>query len=233
MLSVSVCPSVYHKPVLQRKRLDGSKFRSIIHVLDRRQRALDDQERDQVGSRSCPSRRGFRIEERSRSCPLWLLARRIGDAFSHRGMRSGQTLRVRLNAVFVSRNAIGHVRHGFYNDVLATLFTYLGLLHQVVRVVDRRQHASDAQERDQVGGVRSQCCPSVCVCVCGLETLNRCRDIFDLILCYKYLHDQWCIAKNGGGYTQRGVAKGLKVPYLFTLSKLITNFIRIYQSSTL
>jgi len=23
---------------------------------------------------------------------------------------------------------------------------------------------------------------------------------------------QWCIAKNGGGYTQRGVAKGLKVP---------------------
>ena len=25
-------------------------------------------------------------------------------------------------------------------------------------------------------------------------------------------YDQWCIAKNGGGYTQTGVAKGLKVP---------------------
>ena len=24
-------------------------------------------------------------------------------------------------------------------------------------------------------------------------------------------YNQWCIAKNGGGYTQRGVAKGLKV----------------------
>ena len=28
---------------------------------------------------------------------------------------------------------------------------------------------------------------------------------------------QWCIAKNGGGYTQRGVAKGLKVPCLFVI----------------
>ena len=26
---------------------------------------------------------------------------------------------------------------------------------------------------------------------------------------------QWCIAKNGGGYTQTGVTKGLKVPCLF------------------
>ena len=26
---------------------------------------------------------------------------------------------------------------------------------------------------------------------------------------------QWCIAKNGGGYMQTGVAKGLKVPCLF------------------
>ena len=29
--------------------------------------------------------------------------------------------------------------------------------------------------------------------------------------------EQWCIAKNGGGYTQRGVAKGLKVPCLFMI----------------
>ena len=29
---------------------------------------------------------------------------------------------------------------------------------------------------------------------------------------------QWCIAKNGGGYTQRGVAKGLKITaYLWSL----------------
>ena len=26
--------------------------------------------------------------------------------------------------------------------------------------------------------------------------------------------EQWCIAKNGGGYTQRSVVKGLKVPCL-------------------
>jgi len=31
---------------------------------------------------------------------------------------------------------------------------------------------------------------------------------------------QWCIAKNGGGYTQRGVAKGLKVPCLFIIAEV-------------
>jgi len=31
---------------------------------------------------------------------------------------------------------------------------------------------------------------------------------------------QSCIAKNGGGYTQRGVAKGLKVPCLFMITEM-------------
>jgi len=31
---------------------------------------------------------------------------------------------------------------------------------------------------------------------------------------------QWCIAKNGGGYTQRGMAKGLKVPCLFMITEV-------------
>jgi len=31
---------------------------------------------------------------------------------------------------------------------------------------------------------------------------------------------QWCIAKNGGGYTQTGVAKGLKVPCLFMIAQV-------------
>ena len=31
---------------------------------------------------------------------------------------------------------------------------------------------------------------------------------------------QWCISKNGGGYTQRGVAKGLKVPCLFMITEV-------------
>ena len=31
---------------------------------------------------------------------------------------------------------------------------------------------------------------------------------------------QCCIAKNGGGYTQRGVVKGLKVPCLFTITEV-------------
>jgi len=30
----------------------------------------------------------------------------------------------------------------------------------------------------------------------------------------------WCIAKNGGGYTQTGVAKGLKVPCLFMITEV-------------
>jgi len=33
-------------------------------------------------------------------------------------------------------------------------------------------------------------------------------------------HMQWCIAKNGGGYTQRGVAKGLKVACLFMIAEV-------------
>ena len=33
-------------------------------------------------------------------------------------------------------------------------------------------------------------------------------------------YTQWCIAKNGGGYTQRGVAKGLKVPCLFMMTEV-------------
>ena len=31
---------------------------------------------------------------------------------------------------------------------------------------------------------------------------------------------QWCIAKNAGGYTQRGVAKGLNVPCLFMITEV-------------
>ena len=35
-----------------------------------------------------------------------------------------------------------------------------------------------------------------------------------------YGFKQWCIAKNRGGYTQRGVAKGLKVPCLFMITEV-------------
>jgi len=31
---------------------------------------------------------------------------------------------------------------------------------------------------------------------------------------------QWCSAKTGGGYTQTGVAKGLKVPCLFIITEV-------------
>jgi len=31
---------------------------------------------------------------------------------------------------------------------------------------------------------------------------------------------QWCIAKNGDGYTQRGMAKGLKVPCSFMITEV-------------
>ena len=35
-----------------------------------------------------------------------------------------------------------------------------------------------------------------------------------------FIFSQWRIAKNGGGYTQRGVAKGLKVPCLFMITEV-------------
>ena len=36
--------------------------------------------------------------------------------------------------------------------------------------------------------------------------------LMDILLPEQFdiINMQWCIAKNGGGYTQRGVAKGLK-----------------------
>ena len=43
---------------------------------------------------------------------------------------------------------------------------------------------------------------------------------FILHFTYLGLRTQSCIAKNGGGYTQRGVAKGLKVPCLFMITEM-------------
>jgi len=54
---------------------------------------------------------------------------------------------------------------------------------------------------------------------------------------------QWCIAKNGGGYKQRGVAKGLKVPCLFMITEVsircqknpggwYTPYTRVYPPNT-
>ena len=36
----------------------------------------------------------------------------------------------------------------------------------------------------------------------------------------QFVNDRWCIAKNGGGYTQTGVAKGLKIPCLFMIAQV-------------
>jgi len=41
-----------------------------------------------------------------------------------------------------------------------------------------------------------------------------------LTLFFINCHKQWCIAKNGGGYTQTGAAKGLKVPCLFMITEV-------------
>jgi len=54
---------------------------------------------------------------------------------------------------------------------------------------------------------------------------------------------QWCIAKNGGGYTQTDVAKGLKVPCLFMITEVsircqknpggwYTAYTRVYPPNT-
>jgi len=44
--------------------------------------------------------------------------------------------------------------------------------------------------------------------------------LYDDIITAVGMSIQWCIAKNGGGYTQRGVAKGLKVPCLFMITQV-------------
>jgi len=41
-----------------------------------------------------------------------------------------------------------------------------------------------------------------------------------LPLLQRLIDIQWCIAKNGGGYTQRGVAKGFKVSCLFMITEV-------------
>ena len=64
-----------------------------------------------------------------------------------------------------------------------------------------------------------------------------------LSVCLSVRHKQWCIAKNGGGYTQRGVVKGLKVPYLFMITEVsircqknpggwYTPYTRVYPPNT-
>ena len=58
------------------------------------------------------------------------------------------------------------------------------------------------------------CVHAVQKCTAGLTKYMQC------IYQYQITGDQWCIAKNGGGYTQRGVAEGLKVPCLFMITEV-------------
>ena len=48
------------------------------------------------------------------------------------------------------------------------------------------------------------------------------KKIWKFLICSSGLiaYRQWCIAKNGDGYTQTGVAKGLKVPCLFMITEV-------------
>ena len=65
LISLLRCLSVH--PSITNRCCSENDWTDRSFGLDRRQHALDDQERDQFGSRSCPSRRGFHIEERDRS----------------------------------------------------------------------------------------------------------------------------------------------------------------------
>ena len=56
----------------------------------------------------------------------------------------------------------------------------------------------------------------ICECAAGHRLLADQRTCEGKL--FLLAHEQWCIAKNGGGYTQRGVAKGLKVPCLFMIT---------------
>ena len=41
---------------------------------------------------------------------------------------------------------------------------------------------------------------------------------------------QWCNARNGGAYTQAGVAKGLKVPCLFMITELSIRCLQCFDA---
>jgi len=64
---------------------------------------------------------------------------------------------------------------------------------------------------------RRQCRPTYIPV--AMRLLANCYTPFTFYLYITYA--QWCIAKNGGGYTQRGVAKGLKVPCLFMITEAV------------
>ena len=56
-----------------------------------------------------------------------------------------------------------------------------------------------------------------CLCMWVFVHLHH----FPGVVCAYVAPDmQWCIAKNGGGYMQRAVEKGLKVPCLFMITNL-------------
>ena len=66
--------------------------------------------------------------------------------------------------------------------------------------------------------------PSDYACTVRVSVVWVCSDCSFLAAFCPYVIRvmQWCIAKNWGGYTQTGVAKGLKVPCLFMITEVST-----------
>jgi len=88
-------------------------------------------------------------------------------------------------------------------------------------------HKSEYDLQVPVCVLRLSVCLSVCLSVTSLSMRCKFRSVcygslsVCLSVCHKCLtYKQWCIAKNGGGYTQTGVAKGLKVPCLFMITEV-------------
>jgi len=105
--------------------------------------------------------------------------------------------------------------------VVVTFFTSLAMISTVFPMsVDTARIVCGAVFM-KLSGVCLSVCPIAPrrVCCCG-----RHGQAISIDCCTARLQqarppcDQWCIAKNGGGYTQTGAAKGLKVPCLFMIT---------------
>jgi len=101
---------------------------------------------------------------------------------------------------------------------VATLRTAIHLLLTYLLTYLLKQHIKSQSTRlcsAFYGGCKRDtariCCCAACALLLGARRLLRCA-------AQQSIDIQWCIAKNGGGYTQTGVAKGLEVPCLFMIT---------------
>ena len=113
----------------------------------------------------------------------------------------------------------------FYNSCSCTLYKNSSVSNWLCCRSHSKNHTFDQCKNDEH--------------VCAINTPG-----YDYTAVYQHnTNTQWCIAKNGGGYTQTGMEKGLKVPCLFMIAQVsirrqknpggwYTPYTRVYPPNT-